>query len=320
MGTVRVDSETRLGRNPAAFYAEQLTLNGGTLQATTSFAIDDINRGISLMNAGGTFQVNPGLTLTLPRSVAGVGSLRKTGQGTLQLSGINTYTGGTTNADGTLVLNGEIQGMPLMVSSGTLTGLGRCLAPAYIGTWGTFSPGLSIGTMTFSNTLHLAGTTIMELSASGGGCDLVRGMTTVTCGGTLRVLNTSGEFSAGQSFKLFDAEAYEGAFQTLELPVLTGTLIWDSTTLAKDGTLRVIEPKAAFASPEFINGALVLSGNGGTAGTEFVLRSSTNAALPTPQWPIVSTNTFDVSGAFRLTNEVEAVAAQKFYLIQTSGW
>jgi len=320
MGTVRVDAETRLGRNPVAFISGQLSLNGGTLQATASFAIDDNNRGVTLMAAGGTFQVDSGCTLTLTRSVSGAGGLRKTGLGTLQLSAVNSYAGGTTNLEGTMILNGEIKGGGLDISGGTLTGGGRCTGPVVIQPAGTLSPGVSIGTMTCSNTLDLAGTTIMEVNAAQGTSDLVTGMSTVRFGGTLRVQNTGGTFSGSAAFKLFNAATYQGEFKTLDLPQLPQGFFWDQSTLATDGTLRITESKPAFASPELQGNSLVLSGTGGAPGAEFVLRTSTNAANPILYWPIVSTNTFDASGSFSLTNAIDPAIQQMFYLIQTSGW
>lgn len=102
-GTIAINAESRLGGNPTAFAADHLTLNGGTLQSTATFAIDDANRGISLGASGGTFNTNASTTLTVSNVIAGSGNLTKSiGSGTLTLTKANTFTGNTTVLAGTL--------------------------------------------------------------------------------------------------------------------------------------------------------------------------------------------------------------------------
>ena len=47
VGTLRISAENNLGGNPAVFVSPQLTINGGTLEATADFSIDDSNRGVA---------------------------------------------------------------------------------------------------------------------------------------------------------------------------------------------------------------------------------------------------------------------------------
>lgn len=101
-GVLVINAENRLGANPGTFTADQLTLNGGTLQSTANFAIDDTNRGVTLGTSGGTFNTNASTTLTVSSVIAGSGSLTKSGgTGTLVLTRANTYTGSTTLLTGT---------------------------------------------------------------------------------------------------------------------------------------------------------------------------------------------------------------------------
>ena len=63
--SIVIDSEARLGANPAAFTADQPTLNRGVLYTTATMTIDDANRGIRIAPSAGLFNVANGTTLTL---------------------------------------------------------------------------------------------------------------------------------------------------------------------------------------------------------------------------------------------------------------
>lgn len=60
-----IDSEARLGANPSAFTANQLTLNRGVFYSAINMTIDDANRGIRVGESAALFNVSPGTTLTL---------------------------------------------------------------------------------------------------------------------------------------------------------------------------------------------------------------------------------------------------------------
>jgi hypothetical protein len=83
--------------------------------------------------------------------------------------------------------------------------------------------------------------------------DVVRGMNTITYGGTLTVTNLGGTLVAGDSFKLFNAGSCSGAFASLSPATPGPGLVWNTNTLAIDGTLRI-----AAAVPPAINKAAVV--------------------------------------------------------------
>lgn len=123
-GILSINAENRLGGNPGAFNAAQLAFNGGTLQTTASFIIDDANRGITVNAAGGTIETASGTTLTVARpivSTAGVTGLTKTGAGTMDLTVTNNFTGSTlTVNDGTVNISAvqSLAGGSLVVTNG----------------------------------------------------------------------------------------------------------------------------------------------------------------------------------------------------------
>jgi autotransporter-associated beta strand protein len=80
------------------------------------------------------------------------GSLVKVGTGTLTLSGINTYTGGTTINAGTLAVNGSLASGVIANINGTLSGVGTINGPVIVS--GTIAPGNGpiIGTLNVNGT------------------------------------------------------------------------------------------------------------------------------------------------------------------------
>ena len=92
-GTVSVSADANLG-----VASGSLTFDGGTLETTASF---DSSRAVTLEAGGGTIDTEVG-TLTLSGVVGGSGALTKTGDGTLVLTGTNTYSGGTNLDAGTV--------------------------------------------------------------------------------------------------------------------------------------------------------------------------------------------------------------------------
>ncbi|MDQ2036163.1 autotransporter-associated beta strand repeat-containing protein, partial [Salmonella enterica] len=77
-------------------YTGGTTINDGTLVATSVEALgsgDVTNDAVLALNTGGDFANN----------ISGSGQVVKSGDETLTLSGSNTYTGGTTINDGTLI-------------------------------------------------------------------------------------------------------------------------------------------------------------------------------------------------------------------------
>lgn len=105
-GKVNIKDERSLGTNPLAPSPAHLTINGGTLQASATFTMDDENRGITIGENNGTIEVDSGFTLTIANDFAGEGFIEKTGNGTLIIaSGNNTNTGGTYITGGALQIS-----------------------------------------------------------------------------------------------------------------------------------------------------------------------------------------------------------------------
>ena len=133
---------------------------------------------------------------------------------------------------------------------------------------------------------------------------------------TLANINAS-PLSAGDSFQIFNAAGYSGAFTSINLPMLATGLIWDLSQL-NNGLVKVIGSHAGpvIGTTTVSNGKLVFSGTGGTANGIYYVLTTTNLAAPLAQWVPVQTNMYDASGAFSVTNTINPATPQLFYQIQ----
>ena len=251
--------------------------------------------------------------------VAGDAGLEKLGAGSLLLNATNPYTGGTLVSAGLLYINGRIGTDVVTVASSTfLGGTGIISGPVTVQSGGTLAPGNSTpGTLTISNSLTLqpGSKTLMEVNAASSGHAAVRGLASVSYGGTLTVSNLAGVPALNQSFPVFSAASTSGNFSSLT-PQLTGGLRWRFNPA--NGVLSVVstnlQPKFASVTLMGKTNLLMLVTNGVPGATNHML-ASTNLILPRTSWTRLATNVFDVSGNLAFTNALSPATPQRFYLI-----
>ena len=238
--------------------------NGLRLAANSSVTLTNGSVDVSslaITNAGGNFTFSGG-TLSVSSAtvnnglpfVIGNGSSAATGL----LAGNNAHSfnnGLVVSANATLAGNGTVSG-GLTVSVG-----------------GTLSPGSSVGKLVLNNPPVLQGTVLMEISKNGATLtnDQVQVSGPLTNNGSLTV-NDLGPtaLAAGDSFTLFSAGSYAGAFTSVTLPPLSVDLTW-SNQLSLNGSITVV-PKPATqqvvntndSGPGSLRDALVSVNTGGT--------------------------------------------------------
>ena len=277
-GFIAGSGESIFGTNPGAFTADQITLDGGGIQAAGGSMSFNSNRGITLGAAGGTLHTN-GNAITLTNEVTGSGLLTKQGSGRLTLNSANTHSGGVTVTAGTLAVKnttGSATGSGnVTVTGGTILGTGIIspssggsvilgnAAVVSVGDAGdtsgkriTFTPASGTMTTTFQ-TGSIFEVDLFSGAGSGDNSSIDSAADKFQWGGALglqsnvklRVNNPTAmtNFAEGDAWKLLDwstnsGSAPSGTFDPalLELPALSGLLAWDTSTLYNAGTIRII--------------------------------------------------------------------------------
>ena len=351
VGTATANAQTNWLNGSAATF----NFNGGTLKINSATApffqggtVAPIIPITTVVQAGGAVIDSNGYTNILAEPLlhddslgsAPDGGLTKNGLGTLLLVSNVTYTGGTIINAGVLILSNAVNlnlSLILTVNAGamldasgrtdktltlvtgqTLTGAGAVKGNAIIGSGATLSPGGSLTMLTFSNNLTLGSgsTTVMELNVSPLTSDVAHVAGNLIYGGTLVLTNVGpAPLTNGNSFKLFGATGYSGAFANL-VPVIPGiNLAWNTNSLGS-GVLSVVSsptPSPKFGTLRMDAGGVILSGSNGVPFWPYYLLATTNLALPLANWTVMATNAFDASGNFNVTNPPNPGVTPVFY-------
>lgn len=115
-GTIRISGSLGVGATPTAYVADQVVINGGTLEYFGSGSTSAVNRGFALGSSIGTISAIGSGAYQIGGIISDVagqaGVLRKTGAGTLYLNpdSASSFSGGTTIVSGTLQfgINGSV--------------------------------------------------------------------------------------------------------------------------------------------------------------------------------------------------------------------
>jgi autotransporter-associated beta strand protein len=164
--------------------------------------------------------------------------LVKTGNGTLALNNIETYTGPTLITNGTLQVNGQLSsGAVTVATNATLSGIGSINGPVTVLAGGILAPGDSVGILTVNNNISLAGNLAIEVNKTISPSSdniVVSGTLNNTGSGTVSVTNLGQALVQGDTFTLFNKALVNGGSMT----VTGANVIW-TNKLAVDGTIAV---------------------------------------------------------------------------------
>ena len=246
---------------------EAININGGGLCWSDGNTEDISERTVTIQSGGAVFDSGAN-TITLSSAIGGggPGGLTKTGSGTIMLNGSNNYSGPTVVSEGTLAfgesgaipnssliilssnaylnVSGRSDGILSLNSGQSLQGAGRVSGSLRVGSGASIAPGAAIG-----NLYVVFGELVFE---NGSYCEIdvdksqtvtndciYVGMGSVTYGGQLEISHSGSDFSEGDCFKIFEANGYNGSFESISLPALDTGLCW-SNSLSVNGTISVV--------------------------------------------------------------------------------
>jgi autotransporter-associated beta strand protein len=243
--------------------------------------------------------ISNGTTLTLDGRISGNVGITKKGDGTLVLNATNQFTGAFAVQSGTVAVNGVLTNSVLTVINGTLQGTGRVSGPVTILGGATLRPGGegAGGPMVVDGSLELNGALITRISKTGTNClsSTVTGVKQLSLGGYLEVQLISGTPSAGDVFRVFNANACSGRFWSVTMPSLSPGLYWDTTALISAGTLTVRQTPPPEIHPLYASAGNVSFEISGSPGASYRVWASIDPAVP-ESWITISFGSFDDFG------------------------
>ena len=177
------------------------------------------------------------------------------------------------------------------------------------------------GTGTFDITGNLASAGTIELKANKTGGivsnDKVAVSGQMTYGGTLKLLLSGEALNSADTLPIFSAGSYAmSAFTAIQPASPAPGLLWDTSTLASDGTLRIAGPVTGTAVLSPSGTDIIFSGTGGVANGGFSVVSSTNVTYPLGTWPVAQTGSFDGSGNYSVTIAITPGEPQRFFALR----
>lgn len=219
--------------------ADTFTIANGQ-DRTEDIIVNDANTGSA------SFAVATGETADLSGIITGAGAVNITGDGTLEFSGVNTYTGVTNINDGTLNVTGQIgtvgpAGTVTIASGATLEAGGTINAPISGGVGSTITATADVdlgddGSSGFSTdgTLNIGSHTVTLKDSS-----------TATLG-PLTTIN-GGELASGTVLSMSSGDQLTGN------GTISGRLALNSGTVTVDGNMTINADTASFGNTGTLN-------------------------------------------------------------------
>lgn len=297
-GTVQLNNEAnfQVGNSPITF--------SNVISGPGGFYLNQYGGNPPLVFAAtNTYQGPTDIRSGLLLALTGNGSISSSTNISLA-SGAVLDVSGRSDQTLTLASGQTLQGKGAITGNLTV-GAGAALAPGGVGVVGTFA---------VTNAVILAGTTLVDIN--GASFDQLNCTNGITFGGALIVSNLGAAFTAGQSFKLFNAGSYSGTFSSIT-PAPGPGLSWDQSAL-NTGTIKVIAsaPRPTIGHIVISGGNVILSGTNNTGpGGNYTVLTTTNISVPLSNWTVLTNSTFDSNGNFNSTNAL-GTSAHQFYILQ----
>lgn len=308
-----------------------------TLNGVAHFLVGDYNRIYTNVISGvGGFVMdayNHQLILSAANTYSGptiIGDgpqVALTGNGSISQSSL-IFFGGTNFASTHVDVSGRSDQTLTLANGQTLAGIGAVNGSLVVGNGATISPagtnttmGITtgnnpVGAIAAANNVTLNGTTIIKLDGSGTN-DMIDTTGNITYGGTLDLENISGApLAAGNSFQVFNAAASSGHFANITPTTPGAGLAWDLSQLSSGKINVVVSSGPVISQMTLSGGNVIFSGSGGSANSTYYVLTTTNLTTPLNNWVVLSTNTYDSSGNFSVTNSFNSGTPERFFRIK----
>jgi len=270
-----------------------LTLSGGDLEVFTNsdtiakLVVTSANSAASTTGSGGKLTATNGYDLqasgTIAISLGGASAVTKTTAGVVDITGTNTYTGGTLLNGGTLRINSTTglgaANSPVTFATGTTLSTSSTTARVLTYTW-TVNGNITLGqNTTGTGTLTLAGAGGMNLGGA------TRVLTIANPADTISAVITNGGLTidGGGTLTLSGANRYDGpttinagALTMSGANNLTGSITLNAGTLTMTGANVSTGPITITAGTMIVSGTNFCTGNTAVNGGE--LKTTTASA------------------------------------------
>ena len=186
---------------------------------------------------GNLLTVDNDLAFTLSDNISGAIGLTKTGDGVLEVTGIQGYTGDTTVSAGTLKLNATAASSDVTIASGgTLGGSGTT---GDIVNSGTIAPGNSIGTLNVTGDVTLNNSSKLDIEiGKAGSSDKIIATGALTVDGSLKIIpDRTIAYNAVETYEILDGASRTGTFDNITMRACGASL---STAYSSEGVTLTI--------------------------------------------------------------------------------
>ena len=307
-----------------------LDLNGFNQQLPGFTSVHGANTNLPII-ANSSTTSDSTLIISAPAGVYGgliqdtiAGGTRRVGlrivSGAQQLTGNCTYSGPTTILGGGLVLKdyGSISNTTSIEINGPSA------VDVSLRTDGTLWLGTAqqlkgSGTFNITGNLTSKGTIELRADKSGGAVshDTLAVSGQLTFGGKLKLALSGEALNSTDTLPIFTAGSYASAAVAAIEPASPGPgLMWDTSTLIWDGTLRIAGPITGTAILAPSGKDIIFSGNGGVANGGFSVVTSTNVSAPLASWTTAQTGSFDAGGNFSVALPITPGAPRQFFVLR----
>ena len=280
----------------------------------------DLNLGSRAISIG-----NNNANTLYSGAMTNTGSLTKVGNGTLTLSGANTYPGKTTISAGTLALSGSgsIASADIIVAGGASLDV-SALSSAF-GLAGRTLTNSSVGAVLNGTNDCTTGTLALVYDGVNPSFIQTNGTMTLSASTVIQVNNTGAPLSTG-SHKIIAAATTGNIGKVTGLipsVTITGNGAAGTATLQFNGSggldlvVTTATPLQPVISSIVLSGAnLILHGTNGTASATYSIITATNLTTPLVNWTTNISGTLTAGGAFSNAIPLGAEPA-RFFQIKT---